>query len=196
MTEKITKLEAAQRQLVTAVELFFRDADPVSVFTLATNAWEVIDTLCTKERVKSISNETREHITTGHDLKRDFINAPHRNFFKHADRDPGGVLEGFSDSENDHIIFLAVEDYIRLNKKSPVEFQVFQLWYLSINTDKVAHESLADILAATEEIFPSIKKQERSEQKSMAVQAIFNAHGNRELNDNPRVEKAYQRLFE
>jgi hypothetical protein len=196
MTEKISKIEAAQRQLVTAIELFLREGDPVSIFSLATNAWEIIDTLCTKEGVDSISNETREHITTGSDLKEDLINSPYRNFFKHADRDPDAELEGFSDAENDHIIFLAVEDYIRLNKKSPVEFQVYQLWYLSINTDKVAHEALADVLAATEVMFPSINEQEREHQKSMAVQAITDAHGDRELNDNPQVENAYHRLFE
>jgi hypothetical protein len=196
MTDSITKIEAAQRQLVTAIELFFRDADPVSVISLASNAWEVIDTLFTKRGVESFSEETRDHITTGHNLKKDFINAPHRNFFKHADRDPDAVLEGFSDVENDHVLFLAVEDYIRLNKKSPIEFQVFQLWYLAINTNKVAHEALADILAATEVIFSSIKEHGRSGQKSMAVRAITDAHGNRELNDNPKVEQAYHRLFE
>ena len=156
MTERITKIEAAQRQLVTAIELFLRSGDPVSVFSLATNAWEVIDALCTNGGIDSISNETREHITTSQDLKKDLINSPYRNFFKHADRDPYAELDGFSDLENDHIIFLAVEDYIRLNKKSPVEFQVYQLWYLSMNTDKVAHEALADILAATEAMFPAI----------------------------------------
>ena len=129
MTERITKTEAAQRQLVTAIELFFRDADPVSIFSLASNAWEIIDTLCTKSNVESISNETREHAAKGKDLKYDYINSPFRNFFKHANRDPEAELEGFTDAENDHIIFLAVEDYIRLNNKSPVEFQVYQLWY-------------------------------------------------------------------
>ena len=76
---------------------------------------------------------------------------------------------------------------------TPVEFQVFQLWYLGIN---VAHEALADVLVATEVIFPSIKKRERTEQKAMALQAIADAHGDRALNDNPQAEKAYHRLFE
>ncbi|WP_019530413.1 hypothetical protein [Dasania marina] len=196
MTEKITKIEAAQRQLITAIELFLRGGEPVSVYSLATNAWEVIDALCTKEGIDSLSDETRENITTGSELKKDLINSPYRNFFKHADRDPDSVLEGFSDLENDHIIFLSVEDYIRLNKKSPVELQVYQLWYLSINIDKVAHEALADILAATEVMFPSIKEQNRERQKSMALQAITDAYGDRELNDSPEVEKAYHRLFE
>jgi hypothetical protein len=196
MTERITKSEAAQRQLVTAIELFFREADPVSIFTLASNAWEIIDSLCDNTGVDSISNEARDHITTGHDLKYDLINSRFRNFFKHADRDPESVLEGFSDSENDHMIFLAVEDYIRLNSKSPVELQVYQLWYLSINADKVAHEALADILKATETMFPDIKEQDRSTRKHMALRALDDAHGDRELNDDPRVEQAYHRLFE
>ncbi|GAB2529252.1 hypothetical protein [Microbulbifer agarilyticus] len=196
MTERITKIEVAQRQLITAIELFFRNADPVSVFSLATNSWEIIDALCSLKGIDSISNETRGHITSGSDLKRDLINSPYRNFFKHADRDPDAVLEGFNDFKNDHIVFLAVEDYIRLEKKSPIEFQVYQLWYVSIYTNKVAHEALEEILLATEAIFPSIKGQDRVGQKRMALQAIENAHKDQELNDSPQVEKAHHRLFE
>jgi hypothetical protein len=111
----LAKLDVARRQLVTAVQLFFDGGDPISVYSLAANAWEVIDALCGRAGVSSMSSDTRGHIPEGKDLKRDYINSPYRNFFKHADRDPEGVLDGFDESNVDSILFLAVEDYIRLN---------------------------------------------------------------------------------
>ncbi|WP_240786951.1 hypothetical protein [Ramlibacter rhizophilus] len=95
MTTPLTKFDVASRQLATAIRLFFDGADPISVFSLAANAWEVIDVLCTRARVTSASTQTRGHLTAGKDLKRDYINSPFRNFFKHADRDPDAVLEDF-----------------------------------------------------------------------------------------------------
>jgi hypothetical protein len=46
MHGQLTKLEIARRQLATAIDLFFADRDLVSVYSLATNSWEVIDVLC------------------------------------------------------------------------------------------------------------------------------------------------------
>lgn len=35
------------------------------------------------------------------------------------------------DSAADAVLFLAAEDYIRMRGRSPVEFQIFQLWFLA-----------------------------------------------------------------
>jgi hypothetical protein len=45
----ITKLEAARRQLGTAIVLWFNDDDPVSIHTLVCAAYEIVHTL-TKKR--------------------------------------------------------------------------------------------------------------------------------------------------
>jgi hypothetical protein len=42
---KITKLEAARRQLVTAIRIYFADGDPISTHTLAAAAFEILDDL-------------------------------------------------------------------------------------------------------------------------------------------------------
>ncbi|MES9898765.1 MAG: hypothetical protein ABW148_07060 [Sedimenticola sp.] len=195
MDSGITKIEAAQRQLVTAIELFFRNGDPVSIHSLATNAWEVIDALCTNYGVDSVSDDTRGHIVGSKDLKFDYINSPYRNFFKHSDRDPNSVLEGFNDEKNDSIIFLGVEDYIRLRKTSPIELQVYQLWYLALNTDKVAHDALAEILETLEAVFPDIKSIGRAEQKRLGLELIEQYKNDEELNAHAKVESAFHRLF-
>jgi hypothetical protein len=186
---KLTKLDAGRHQLVTAINLFFSNRDPISTYSLATNAWEVIDVLCNQSNVDSISNETRGRIIgQNKDLKYDYINSPYRNFFKHADKDPDAILEGFDDTKCDPILFLASEDYIRLNQASPLEMQVFQLWYLALYTDKVSHEDLDRIKASIAVIFPDIKNLDRAAQKEFGLQQLLAAKSDPELLSDPLVQ--------
>jgi len=164
MTNPLTKLDVARRQLATAIRLCFAGEDPISTFSLATNAWEVIDVLCTRAGVASASEQTRGNLEAGKDLKRDYINSPFRNFFKHADRDPEGLLAGFKSSMVDPVLFLAVEDYIRVRGRSPVEFQVFQLWFLACHPEKIASNRAPDVLDATLRMFPRIATLPREDQ--------------------------------
>ncbi len=69
MHGQLTKLEIARRQLATAIDLFFADRDLVSVYSLATNSWEVIDVLCRNAGIESFSVQARENVPTGKDLK-------------------------------------------------------------------------------------------------------------------------------
>lgn len=41
--KEVTKFDAARRQLVTAIRLFFEGGDSISVYTLAHASWEVLD---------------------------------------------------------------------------------------------------------------------------------------------------------
>lgn len=163
MTAPLTKRVVAQRQLVTAIRLLYDGADLVPVYSLAANAWEIIDTLATRAGVDSISNQAREHIPLGKDLKYDYVNSPHRNFFKHADRDPNASVPPLKDGNVESIVFLAVEDYLRLFGMSPVELQVYQLWYLAKNEEKLSTDAMACVLAGIRETFPNIRGLARDE---------------------------------
>ncbi|HSB97872.1 MAG TPA: hypothetical protein VLC91_15535 [Spongiibacteraceae bacterium] len=187
----ITKIDVARRQLATAIRLFFDGGDAVSIYSLATNAWEVIDFLCDKAGVDSISNQTREHITDGKDLKLHYINSPYRNFFKHADRDAEIVLPDIGDSIVDSILYLAVEDYLRLVNKSPIEFQVFQLWYLASNIEKVSAGSLNSILRAIDPAFPGIRELPRKEQVQMGRKVLEGVSSDKGLLADCRTEPAF-----
>src|SRR6266702_6455095 len=136
----VTKIDAARRQLITAIRLFFDGGDPVSVYSLASNAWEVIDVLCTSAGVDSFSKQTRETLPSGHTLKY-YINEPCRNFFKHDEQDPNPDSSVVLREPNvSAILFLAVEDYIRLRQAGPVEAQVFQLWFIAVFPEKVSED--------------------------------------------------------
>ena len=123
-------------------------------------------------------------------MKYDYINSPYRNFFKHADRDPEAVYPPLKDSDVDSLVFLAVEDYLRLQKKSPVEFQVFQLWFMSIYTDKVSAESLSDIIGAIENIFPNIGSLDRTRRLAIGKKVLLDAWVDQELRNDPLTEHA------
>lgn len=154
---RVTKIDAARRQLVTSIRLFFDGGDRVSAYSLASNAWEVIDVLCTSAGVESFSKQARENLPARHTLSY-YINEPCRNFFKHAkqDPDPDSSVE-LRESDVAAVLFLAVEDYIRLRQGGPVEAQVFQAWFIAVFPEKIADDPVArSILENVNLAFPDI----------------------------------------
>lgn len=189
MAAALTKRVVAQRQLVAAIRLLYDGADLVAVYSLAANAWEIIDTLAARAGLDSISNQTREHIPLGKDLKFDYINSPYRNFFKHADRDPDASVPPLKDENVESIVFLAVEDYLRLFGMSPIEFQVYQLWYLAKNEEKLSADAMARVLDEIRAAFPNIRKLSRDGQLSMARSVLASAQSDEDLKKDSRTEE-------
>lgn len=191
MPAPITKIMAARQQLVTAIDLFFANRDPISIFSLAANAWEVVDALCLKSGTESLSAQARENVPVGKDLKRTYVNAPYRNFFKHADFDPHASLEPIPDTHLESLLFLAVEDYIRLNARSPVHLQVFQLWYLAKYPEKLADVVAADRIENVRAAFPALASLPPSRQRAVGAKAIEEALQDSVLLADPRTESAF-----
>ena len=187
MPTDLTKLDVARRQLAVAIRLFFDDRDAVSVYTLAANAWEIVDVLCRRRGVDSLSEQTQGHLPDGRSLKRDFINKPFRNFFKHADRDPDGTVEGFRDEQNDHILILAVEDLLRLEEKKLFECQIFQTWYIAAYPEKFAPQALERVLL-TSEALPGFRQHSRSVQKKIGRDLLQSAGWDRKLLADPLTD--------
>ncbi len=85
----ISKLDAAKRQLETAITLYFHDGDPVSIHTLTSAAYNVIRTINKKrngppmfEKDEFIEDYVKPEYQ---DQVRKQLNEA-ENFFKHADR--------------------------------------------------------------------------------------------------------------
>lgn len=186
----VTKIDAARRQLTTAIRLFFDGGDPVSVYSLASNAWEVIDVLCTSARVESFSKQARETLPAGHTLKY-YINEPCRNFFKHAEQDPNpdSSVE-LREANVAAILFLAVEDYIRFRQGGPVEAQVFQLWFIAVFPEKVAEDDpvAQSKLESAKLAFPGIATLASSGKIEMGRQVLEAARKDAGLAADPKTE--------
>jgi hypothetical protein len=101
----ISKLEAARRQLETAITLWFNDGDPVSTHTLACAAYEIIHV------VSSARNRTRDLLFDTVVVKDEYRSAWNQrikgpaNFFKHARNDPDGTLDFDPKMTNGFILF-------------------------------------------------------------------------------------------
>ena len=120
----------ARRQLETAITLYFNGGDPVSTNTLATSALEIIRNV----------NTSRGGSPMLSDLEASGVIRPHKidvarrvfrqaqNFFKHADKDPEGVLDFNPDATAGYILD-ALEKYRELTGENPPVMRVFALWF-------------------------------------------------------------------
>jgi hypothetical protein len=170
LASSLTKIDVARRQLVTAIRLFFDDADSVSVYTLGHAAGEVLDALCRHRAKTNFRGEIKKtHGYTDKELKR--ISEFGKNFFKHADRDPEGTLADFTDERNDAVLALAVTDYHELEPTRPIEIQLYLRWYFVRNGSAVGPELYELGLAA----FDDMSGLTRAEQKAIGRATLARA---------------------
>ena len=191
--ETLTKIDVARRQLVTAIRLLLDDRDPVSVYSLATNAQEILSALCEKRRVLSL----RANIAAPAGIRSDKIQTqlinPARNFFKHADRDPDSVWCDFTDSDCDHILLIPSFDFAMLERKSPIEAQVFITWYAALYPEKIPQNT--NWSNASAKHFSGIRAAQRSDQKRAASALLAAALKNPTLMTHPETDPSEVRRW-
>lgn len=128
-TIKISKLDAARRQLDSAIRLWFSSDDPVTIHALVWAAYQIIQDINNKKGDKSITllELTRSIVKPEHveDAMRHLRKA--MTFFKHANRDPHDILE-FNPEESEHIMLLAIKGIESLGEQVSDVQRVFILW--------------------------------------------------------------------
>ena len=191
--EMLTPLLVARSQLLTAIDLFFEDRDPVSVQGLAGNARELLESLC---RLESIEPITELLVRDNQQPKKNIYRAKnlYRNCFKHlgdtqAERDDDQeTLNQFDDTKNDGLLYVCVEDYLRLRRKSPVAMQVFQLWFIAIHQARM--KDPPKFVSVVNERFPGIVTMSRGEQKRKGREVLSEFANAPDLLADPRTEPA------
>jgi hypothetical protein len=138
----ITKTDAAERQLNTAIRLFFENRDHLSSYALAAASREVTDGLI-KRRLSELYQ--RELARLGDPLKvrlsyreelkvlikrecyEDFWTLDHKwqNFLKHANQDPDAEIEPFTTKLLALVILTAMKNYFLLTQRSTTEMKTF-----------------------------------------------------------------------
>jgi hypothetical protein len=168
----VSRLDAATRQLATAIRLYFEDDDPVSVHTLAKAAGEIIDRLCELNRTPAMRADMLEMIVP--DKRRyvaDKLNEA-ANAFKHASsKKPDKTPIEFSDDQNFFAILMAV-DGLRLLGVDLVETKHFGGWVRLVEPGLMLNPTEPAVLAAIERIFGDITNQPRAAQKAVARDAL------------------------
>jgi hypothetical protein len=124
---EITKLDAAQRQLRTALRLWFDDGDPVSIHTLLAAAHEIIHRLY---RNKGLVNLVFDSDLIKDEYRGDFARkmkeAP--NFFKHANQESSDAKILFDPETNDFLLMFVVQALADMGEKLDVEEVAFIWW--------------------------------------------------------------------
>jgi len=136
MKMTISKLDAAKRQLETAVRLYFSEADPVSIHTLIGAAHTLFADISRQENAPRmlLKDELLDQIKPEYHAKfRKMVNRA-QNFFKHADQDARETLD-FDPGQSELLLIDCCRQYYRLAGEYPVLCQVYQAWFFMNNQD-------------------------------------------------------------
>jgi hypothetical protein len=104
----LTKLDAARRQLHTAIALWFTNGDPVSIYTLAAAAHEIIHTV-TKKHIpnrRALLFDSDVLTDDGRTVFRKTLKSI-ASFFKRADKDSDATLD-FNPTASKGLIFYGI----------------------------------------------------------------------------------------
>jgi len=147
-TIRISKLEAARRQLKTAISLWFDDGDPVAVHTLAFAAYEVLHSVSEKR-----DPNRRDLLFDSAMIKDEYRRNWNKhikkeaNFFKHADRDGDSVIE-FKPVLSEYFIMFAIAARELCGESSTDEEAIFCHW-LMVNRPNLVNDEWKNLIVNT-----------------------------------------------
>lgn len=172
--EEILKIEAAKRQLNTAIRLLFQLDDAIAIHSLAVSAANIFSDIAEQSLGKKSWREMlrEDNKMSLAEVKKVFNHS--WNFFKHADKDPHGVLI-FDPAETEHIIFISTLECAELAGIS-IEMQVFQLWFLAVG--KISLEENNEIQTFSKSLFPNLDKLSKNEQLSAGYLMLMKQKSN------------------
>jgi hypothetical protein len=184
-------MAVARAQLMTALDLFLRDKDPIAVHCLACGGGEIIEKVAEAQGNKVFATHiisTQPEMDRGKikGLRNRYWNAfKHYSDFDGLPRDDEELFARFDDTVNDSSLFIGWWDYQSAAGKLPVAAQVFQVWYYAVYEEKLAPD--AD-LRSIRKAFPYIRKQDRGEQKRRLRRSVEKYRNDRKLLADPLTE--------
>ena len=127
---RITKIEAAQRQINAGIRMLFRDDDPVAIHTVAMAGFRILRDLVKQE---GLEHPIDSLIRPGKEKEFWRRASSFANFFKHADNDPDDVSDGFSEEANESVLLIAATYYGLLGCQQTDEMQALTAWYMAVH---------------------------------------------------------------
>ena len=125
----VSKLDAARRQLETAVDLYFSNKDPISIHTLTCAAYNIVRDISSRisDTKMIIKDQMFAYIKPEYEKEvRNKINEA-ENFFKHADRDHDKNIE-FHSGFTDFMLHDACNQYHMITQEAPPLLKLFSYW--------------------------------------------------------------------
>ena len=123
----VDKLDAARRQMESAIAMFFHDGDVVSQHTLIMAAHGILYDL---GHQRGVGGSIKDSPHVRPELRNEFIKAVHlpQNFFKHADEDGGSKLR-FRHNGSHFWLFDTVRLFVLLGGQVTHAMKVFLMWF-------------------------------------------------------------------
>lgn len=133
MSEPISKIEGARRQLDTAIDLYFDNADSLSAHTLAYAAFKVLFDLYPHHNGDGFAAQIEEMLSKEGWRAMSGV----ANFLKHADRDHDALLQAHHPQQAMSVIGLATLLYRRVAGDFSPKMRAFDIWM-----EQEAHDDL------------------------------------------------------
>ncbi|WP_157664042.1 hypothetical protein [Burkholderia ubonensis] len=143
----ISKIEAAARQLDTAIDLYFANADSLAVYTLAFASFKVLFDVYPHRQDDGFAAQLDEVIAAEGWKK---MTRP-ANFLKHADRDPDALLEAHHPEQGMSLIGLATLLYRRIAGDFTPKMRAFDYWMEEAGYEELGIEEVDENLARVQE---------------------------------------------
>lgn len=140
----ITKLEAARRQLETAITLWFHDADPVSIHTLEMAGHGILKAINKKRGGNAMLGDPAPYIRPEFEKRVSDMFVEAANFFKHGAKDPLAV-HYFGPELNRYMILDACQAFMLLAQEQRPLMNVFNLYIAFQQPELLKEEFLATV---------------------------------------------------
>ena len=123
----VDKLDAACRQLETAITMFFEGWDVISQHTLISAAYGILYDL---GKHHGVGGSVKDSPLVRQEDRAAFITAIHlpQNFFKHARKDRGGKL-AFRYQISHFFLFDAIRLFVLLRRGATERMKIFLVWF-------------------------------------------------------------------
>ncbi|MGD0972917.1 MAG: hypothetical protein ABR866_02435 [Candidatus Korobacteraceae bacterium] len=158
----ITKTDAAERQLNTAIRLFFENRDHLSSYALAIASREVTDYVIQsryselyQRELTRVGDPLKVRLSYREEIKalikpefyKNFLTLDHKwqNFLKHADKDPDAEIEPFKAKLLVLVILTAMRNYFLLTQHCTAEMFTFLIW-IAVAEPQLAKSAPEDVM--------------------------------------------------
>ncbi len=160
----VNKIEAARRQINTAIRMLFQKEDPVSIHTLSMAALRILRDLSSQRDDSYINKLLRDILKPGVEGK--FWGALHKaaNFLKHADKDPDAILSDVEESVNDAAFLIACLYYQEMGNQLTPEMLALVCWVSALNPHFLREPSQSQFSALLRQSSRELEGKSRREQ--------------------------------
>lgn len=170
----VTKLDVVRRQLDTAITLWFANADPISIHTLASTSHEILHILYKRKGLNGLLFDA-PIVKDEHRSKWAYHLTKHYTFFKHARADADRSIE-FQPEVNEFLIYFSIHGLTEMKEPLTTLQEAFKNWHFINRPEFLIEGAYERLKVDTLDEMRALNKQQFLHQFLMAWDAIHTAN--------------------